>query len=99
MHTVAVAITTMLLDGIGKPVDDPTHPFTRYVSYDKTHYQNLKQLRDDVRNVIQNSRVRGYATSFFHSGGVNYEEMEDLFDDFWDFAEGSYDDDDFENAA
>lgn len=99
MHAVAVAITSMLLDGIGKPVDDPTHPFHRYVSYDKTHYQNLKQLRDDVRNVIQESHTRGYATSFFHSGGVNFEDMEDLFDDFWDFAEGSYDDDDFENAA
>jgi hypothetical protein len=101
MHAVAVAITAALLDGIAKPVYDPTHPFNRYVSYDKSHFQNLRQLRQDVRNVIQNSRTRGYATSFFHSGGVNYDDMEDLFDDFWDFAEGSYDDDDddFENAA
>ena len=96
MHAVAVAITTALLDGIAKSVDDPTHPFHRYVSYDKTHQQNFRQLRQDVRNVIQEPRTRGYANSFFHSGGVNYDEMDELFDDFWDFAEGSYDDDEFD---
>ncbi len=93
MHAVALAITEALLDGLGKPVDDPTHPFNRYVSYDKTYRANLRQLRDDVRNVLQNSRTRGYATSFFHDGGVNYEDMMELFDDFWDFADESFDDD------
>jgi hypothetical protein len=93
MHAVAVAITVALLDGLGKSVDDPAHPFNRYVSYDKTYRANLRQLRDDVRNVLQNSRTRGYATSFFHDGGVNYEDMAELFDDFWDFAADSFDDD------
>ena len=92
MHAVAVAITTALLNGFGKQINDPTHPFNRYVSYDKTYNQNFIQLRQDVRNAIQEPRIRGYATSFFHDGGVNYDEMDELFDDFWDFAEGSYDD-------
>jgi hypothetical protein len=99
MHAVAVAITVTLLDGLGKPIEDPTHPFNRYVSYDKSYHQNFRQLRQDVRNILQEPRTRGYATSFFHDGGVNYEDMDELFDEFWDFAEGSFDDDDGDDAA
>lgn len=93
--------TNLSLDG-----NDQSHPFQRYADADKTGLENFNTLKTDVMQEIQDSRTRGYAHAFFHTGGANYDDMLELLDEYLlfadraedpDWSDASEDDDDSES--
>jgi hypothetical protein len=87
LHRVATAIIDRVESGLKLPESDPMHSFARYGSYDKTIVANLATLAQDIMAEFQNPHLRQYVVSFFHSGGANHEELEDLFDLFTEFCD------------
>jgi hypothetical protein len=90
MGIVAAAITDTLSAGLDLPTDMPEHPFNRYADEDLDWSPLMERLRNEVRNKLETSRLRGYATSFFATGGVNREAFEELFEAFDAFAFESF---------
>jgi hypothetical protein len=91
MTRIADCITQLLLTGCdrGVQLNDETHPFVRYASYDRTEKQNLDNLARDVRREFQdNMAVRSCISSFFHAGGVNYDDLKELFDTYMEWVDG-----------
>jgi hypothetical protein len=87
LSTVATAIVNIIGAGLKRADSDPAHSFLRYGSYDKNHSENLATLAQDVMAEVQHSHLRQYVVSFFHSGGVNHDELVDLFDLFTEFCD------------
>jgi hypothetical protein len=87
LRTVATAIVNLIEAGLKRADSDPAHSFLRYGSYDKDHSENLATLAQDVMAEVQHPHLRQYVVSFFHSGGVNHEELADLFDLFTEFCD------------
>lgn len=86
MAAAANAITQTLVQGLHLPHDDPLHPFNKYTDEEESMEVCLSRLRADVRNSISESSVRGYVSSFFGSGGVNRESMDELWVAYDNFA-------------
>lgn len=86
LHYVAETTVRMFKSGLNLPTDDINHPFNKYGDPDKALNECFHAVASDVMNLIQESHLRGYVYSFFHSGGANYPEMFDFFDAFLDFS-------------
>ena len=94
---IAECITRLLLTGCDAPIQesDDLHPFNRYASCARSEKQNLDALARDVRREFQDCMaVRAFIVSFFHTGGVNYETLTDLHDDYLDWVDTCLLDDD-----
>lgn len=85
-YAVASKITDLLTDGLAHPYNTPQHSFTRYADEEHDWSVLMERLRQDVRNNLPTSRLRGYTSAFFAVGGVHRQAFEELFEDFDDFA-------------
>ena len=83
MKRVAEMIVTYLLRGQDLPISDSEHPFNKYASPDKTDLLNLRALGVAVlAEFVHIPGSRPYVISFFHSGGVNRESFDELYEVF-----------------
>lgn len=79
------------------PVDDPNHPFQKYATDSKA--ENIRNLaRTTMGRCQQNPELRSAVHSFFHSGGACRDELDELIEEYYRFADFIMDDgeDDYE---
>ena len=91
--SVLNVIVHLLNRKLNHPADDPEHPFRRYADKEKTMEENYEVLAGDVMSQVQDVFLRGYVVAFFHTGGANYEDMKELMEEFFLFADRSEDED------
>jgi hypothetical protein len=63
-------------------VEHPNHPLVRFSADDMISQRNLAQ---EIMSMFQEPRFRGIVHSFFHSGGMNHSEFNELWDEYLDF--------------
>ena len=92
MRTVATQIVSRLLKHHDVPLSDPRHPFNNYAKPTLSDFENKRRLAHVIMaDFAQSPSIRSYVVSFFHSGGCNREWMEELFDEFLEWADDSTD--------
>jgi hypothetical protein len=85
-RTVAAHIVDALSANWHLETENPNHPFAMYATDDEV--ANFRNLSNVIRPLCaNNAEERGVVVSFFHSGGANHEDLEELLDDFSDFAD------------
>jgi len=88
MRAVAQQISVRLMAGHDLPIGHESHPFTLYGNLDITYWANLRNLCTQIMaDFADRPVIRSYVVSFFHSGGINREVMEELFDSFYEWLE------------
>ena len=85
-HETARKICTELFANSDLPLDDPNHPFHQYAA-PNTISQNVDRLATAVRANMEMSQERSALLSFVHPGGVNYDLLMDLMNDYWDYVD------------
>lgn len=93
LSAVVSAVLDLLNTRLSDDSSDQFHPFHRYADADKSGLENFHALALDTVQVVQTPRLRQFAQSFFHSGGINYPEMLELLDDYLLFADRAEDPD------
>ena len=87
MKAVAEKIVWRLLKGRDLPISDTGHPFNLYADPALTTQETLRRLAHHIMtDFSQSTSHRSYVVSFFHSGGCNREWLEELMDEFDDWA-------------
>jgi len=88
LYEVARRICHKLLHNVNLPLAEPAHPFHRYgVMNEESVYANFTRLAQDMMLEIEDQHLKPFIISFFHSGGVYREEMEDLvIDSYYEFV-------------
>lgn len=89
--SVLNVIVRLLTEKLDHSSEDPDHPFRRYADTEKTIEENYGVLAADVVSQVQDAHLRGYVVAFFHTGGANYEDMKELMDEYFVFADRSED--------
>ena len=88
MKAVAEKIVWRLLKGRDLPISDTGHPFNLYADPSLTIQDSFRRLAHHLMSDFsQSAPHRSYVVSFFHSGGCNREWLEELMDEFDDWAE------------
>lgn len=90
MRAVAQQISARLMGGHDLPIGHESHPFTLYGNLAIPYHANLRNLCTQIMaDFADRPVIRSYVVSFFHSGGINREVLEELFDSFFDWVEES----------
>jgi hypothetical protein len=90
MRAVAQQVSVRLMAGHDLPIGHESHPFTLYGNLDITYWANLRNLCTQIMaDFADRPLIRSYVVSFFHSGGINREVLEELFDSFYEWLEDS----------
>jgi hypothetical protein len=93
MYTISNLIVRLLNTNLAPTAENEDHPFYKYAADDLTFNDIEQILRADVLSEVQGPPMRGYVASFFHHGGVNYDDLRQLIKDYIDFAGRSEDPD------
>ena len=88
-HTiVANAIFHLLIDNIYYNINQPDHPFNLYADAGLSMDETVHRIRDHLGNELVNEDnfTRGLVRAFCSAGGINREALEELLDQYYQFA-------------
>ena len=85
-YETARKICAELFANADLPLNDLNHPFNQYAA-PNTISENINRLAIAVRANMDMHQERSALLSFVHPGGVNYDLLMDLMNDYWDYVD------------
>lgn len=80
-------IKRKLLEKRHLSLSNPEHPFNKFADESCAQSTLLTRLGREIIDEVQERRYRGAVYSFFHSGGVNREELDTIVDAYWVYVD------------
>lgn len=80
-------IKRKLVEKLHLSLTNPEHPFNKFADESCAQTTLISRLGQEVMSEIQERRYRGAVYSFFHSGGVNREELDAIMDAYWVYVD------------